>query len=79
MRCKGEKLQVLGYMSPSQITEYLRAKAKRCRELAQSASDQEAAAALRQMAEDMETAVIALDSSASKDRDEDVLGRRASA
>ena len=50
-------------MMPSQIAEYLRAKANRCRELAASASDEEAAAALRQMADDMEAAVAALESS----------------
>jgi hypothetical protein len=44
------------------FVRYLRAKAERCRELAETASDGEAAIALRQMADDMEAAATALGS-----------------
>ena len=50
-------------MMDRQLVEYLRAKAKRCRELAESASDAEAADALQHMADDMELASSALEGS----------------
>jgi hypothetical protein len=40
----------------SELVEYLRAKAKRCRELGESASDDEAARVLSQLAEDLDAA-----------------------
>ena len=51
------------HMTYRQFSEQLRARANRCRELAASSTDEEAAAALRQMADEMEAAVVGLDNS----------------
>ena len=48
-------------MTRCEFIEYLRSKASRCRELADAASAQDAATALRRMAADMETAADALE------------------
>ena len=64
-------------MNQCQFVEYLRAKAVRCRELAESASDDEAAAALRQMAEEMEIASFAFADSAVAEPENDDVPRRA--
>ena len=57
-------------MTYRQFSEQLRARADRCRELAASSTDEEAAAALRQMADEMEAAVVGLDSSKEASRNE---------
>ena len=46
-----------------EFSEQLRARANRCRELAASSTDDEAAAALQQMADEMDAAIVGLDSS----------------
>jgi len=51
------------HMMYREFSEQLRARVNRCRELAASSSDEEAAAALRQMADEMEAAIVGLDSS----------------
>jgi hypothetical protein len=50
-------------MTYRQFSEQLRARANRCRELAAGSTDEEAAAALRQMADEMEAAMVGLESS----------------
>jgi hypothetical protein len=58
------------HMTYREFSEKLRARANRCRELAASSTDEEAATALRQMADEMEAAIVGLGSSKEASRAE---------